>query len=151
VFLDRLTVRRNRTATEAACIARRSSLFECLDVIYRGHPAIPDEVRGCLSGSQEASIAAHRDLGYVIPAEAGIQCEMSVAITLAACVRHSRGGGNPVRNVCRDYACRLRTSYPRRRESSAAIWIPACAGMTVSPNFKSVNPNFRTVNPNFRL
>jgi hypothetical protein len=34
------------------------------------------------------------------------------------------------------------TSFPRRRKSSAAIWIPACAGMTVNPNFKSVNPNF---------
>jgi hypothetical protein len=34
------------------------------------------------------------------------------------------------------------TSFPRRRESSAAIWIPACAGMTVNPNFKSVSPNF---------
>ena len=27
------------------------------------------------------------------------------------------------------------TSFPRRRETSAAIWIPACAGMTVNPNF----------------
>jgi hypothetical protein len=35
------------------------------------------------------------------------------------------------------------TSFPRRRETSAAIWIPACAGMTVNPNFKSVNLNFK--------
>ena len=27
-------------------------------------------------------------------------------------------------------------SFPRRRESSAAIWIPACAGMTHNHNFK---------------
>ena len=35
------------------------------------------------------------------------------------------------------------TSFPRRRETSAAMWISACAGMTVNPNFKSVKPNFR--------
>jgi hypothetical protein len=35
------------------------------------------------------------------------------------------------------------TSFPRRPETSAAIWIPACAGMTVNLNFKSVNLNFK--------
>jgi len=34
------------------------------------------------------------------------------------------------------------TSFPRRRESNAAIWIAACAGMTVNRNFMTVNPNF---------
>jgi hypothetical protein len=34
-------------------------------------------------------------------------------------------------------------SFPRRRETSAAIWMPACAAMTVDPNFKSVDPNFK--------
>jgi hypothetical protein len=43
------------------------------------------------------------------------------------------------------------TSFPRRRETSATIWIPACAGMTVNPNFKTVNLNFKTVNLNFKL
>jgi len=34
-------------------------------------------------------------------------------------------------------------SFPRRRETTAAIWIPACAGMTVNANFMSVNANFK--------
>jgi hypothetical protein len=42
------------------------------------------------------------------------------------------------------------TSFPRRRETSAAIWIPACAGMTVNASFMTVNPYFMTVNPNFK-
>jgi hypothetical protein len=28
------------------------------------------------------------------------------------------------------------TSFPRRRESSVASWIPACAGMTINPNLR---------------
>jgi hypothetical protein len=35
------------------------------------------------------------------------------------------------------------TSFPRRRETSTAIWILAYAGMTVNPNFMTVNPNFK--------
>ena len=34
-------------------------------------------------------------------------------------------------------------SFPRWRESSAAIWIPACAGMTGGPKFESWNPKCR--------
>jgi hypothetical protein len=43
------------------------------------------------------------------------------------------------------------TSFPRRRESSVAIWIPACAGMTMNPDFMTVNPDFKSVSPNFGL
>jgi len=43
------------------------------------------------------------------------------------------------------------TSFPRRRETSAAIWIPACAGMTVDANFKTLNAHLKTLNAHFKL
>ena len=120
--------------------------------------------------------------GDVIPAPAGSQCEMSVAITLAACVRHSRAGGNDgVRGNdgvqwvvgrifttdCSDdtdggirlwmvvvhlFFLTTKDTKKRQREGGRQCFvkswflgyvIPACAGMTVNPNFKSVKPNFR--------
>jgi hypothetical protein len=44
----------------------------------------------------------------------------------------------------------LKTSFPRRRETSAAIWIPACAGMTVDAHFKTVDAHFKTLDAHLK-